>query len=229
MRGLSNMIKYRQFMRDRATWMTAILFLGLFFLLAFVSAVRESQTFDEPIHLVSGYAFWQTGLYHLDPLHPPLVRLWATLPHCILHAPWPGETSPYFYRDGWMLSFIWLFHGPWHPDRILLLGRSMIIVLGLGLGVLVWAWANQAYGKVAATAALVAYSVCPTVLAYSHYVTTDFGAAALSTLLLYVFWRDSDHPPARGKTFFKGVLFGLVLCSKFSEVIMIPIVGALLL
>ncbi len=57
------------------------------FVLLFVQAVqmafvvhRESLTFDEDNHIFAGYMMHKTGDYGLNPEHPPLVKLFATLP-----------------------------------------------------------------------------------------------------------------------------------------------------
>jgi hypothetical protein len=44
---------------------------------------RESLTWDEGDHMYAGYRMWKTGDFGLNPEHPPLVKLLATLP--ILH------------------------------------------------------------------------------------------------------------------------------------------------
>ena len=40
----------------------------------------ESLTFDEGDHIFAGYMMWHSGDYGLNPEHPPLVKLVATLP-----------------------------------------------------------------------------------------------------------------------------------------------------
>ncbi len=40
----------------------------------------ESPTFDEGDHIFAGYMMWHTRDYGLNPEHPPLVKLEATLP-----------------------------------------------------------------------------------------------------------------------------------------------------
>jgi 4-amino-4-deoxy-L-arabinose transferase-like glycosyltransferase len=209
-------------------WVPIIL-LGTFFGLSYASALRESITFDESIHLVSGYAFWKTGFYTMDLLHPPLLRLWATFPLYVMHAPWPYQAAIRFSKDPWMLAHIWLFLGPKPVDFYLLPSRMMVILLGVGLGALIWVWSNQAYGKVAAIASLVAYSFCPVLLAYSHYVTTDFGPAIGSTLVLYIFWLHSKRPTLWWRSLLEGAALGLTISLKFSELIMLPLVGTILL
>src|ERR1700730_10122560 len=47
----------------------------------------ESLTFDEGDHIFAGYMMWHTGDYGLNPEHPPLVKLVATLP-LLQEKPW---------------------------------------------------------------------------------------------------------------------------------------------
>ena len=37
-------------------------------------------TWDESVHLASGYAALSAGDYRVDPTHPPFLRIWAALP-----------------------------------------------------------------------------------------------------------------------------------------------------
>ena len=48
--------------------------------LALLIVHRESLTFDEDDHMFAGYMMWKAGDYGLNPEHPPLVKLLATLP-----------------------------------------------------------------------------------------------------------------------------------------------------
>ncbi len=40
----------------------------------------ESLRFDEVDHIFAGYMMWHSGDYGLNPEHPPLVKVVATLP-----------------------------------------------------------------------------------------------------------------------------------------------------
>src|ERR1700753_1982191 len=65
--------------------------LGAFLVLSSATMRRESTTYDEPVHITSGYVYAETGHYFLDPIHPPLFRLWLALPWIAQSpgAPWP--------------------------------------------------------------------------------------------------------------------------------------------
>jgi len=107
--------------------------LMVFGLLAWGSARKDSPTVDEPGHLAAGYAYWKTGNYSLDPLHPPLVRLWASAPLLFLPLR-PLYPFPLWIVQKHLSLADWFFHyNTRSPDALLLYSRGMIILLGLGL------------------------------------------------------------------------------------------------
>ena len=68
--------------------LAALLLLILAEELAF-TARRESQTVDEGIHIYAGYRHW-CGDYGINPEHPPLAKLVATIPLRFDHPKNPG-------------------------------------------------------------------------------------------------------------------------------------------
>src|SRR4051794_27526019 len=46
----------------------------------YFSVRRESQTWDEANQIFAGYRTWTHGDFGLNPEHPPLVKLLATVP-----------------------------------------------------------------------------------------------------------------------------------------------------
>lgn len=74
-------------MQSKRRWMVGgIVFLLLLFALEVITTVRqESLTWDEGDHIFAGYMSWKTHDYGLNPEHPPLVKLLATIPllHCL--------------------------------------------------------------------------------------------------------------------------------------------------
>src|ERR1017187_10960444 len=85
-------------------WSLAVGLIILQMILISIIVRGESLTFDEGDHIFAGYMMWHTGDYGLNPEHPPLVKLVATLPllHQNLWVPplqqrmFKGEA----YRDG---------------------------------------------------------------------------------------------------------------------------------
>ena len=112
----------------------AIVFGGL----CVFSYTRESATWDEPQHLVRGCLGWR-GDNRFDPEHPPLLRLWDTLPlrdfKCDLDV--IDKVSP----DNWagmgqfQYAQITLYKMN-DADRLLYRARFMNVLLGVVLGTL---------------------------------------------------------------------------------------------
>src|ERR1700729_1479581 len=68
----------------------------------------ESLTFDEGNHMFAGHMMWHTGDYGLNPEHPPLVKLFATIP--MLGRPlWvPPLKVPFFKEESYLDGRDWL-------------------------------------------------------------------------------------------------------------------------
>jgi hypothetical protein len=66
-----------------STWSLAGGLIILQMILVAIIVHGESLTFDEGDHIFAGYMMWHSGDYGLNPEHPPLVKLVATLP--LLH------------------------------------------------------------------------------------------------------------------------------------------------
>ena len=76
--------------------------------------------------------------------------------------------------------------------------------------------------------ALVFFAFNPTLIAHSHLVTVDVGAATLVLLTLYLFYRWALAPsPAR--LLFAGLALGLAQLAKTTAVLLYPILFLLVL
>jgi hypothetical protein len=65
-----------------------LLFCLLFAFFVISHARHISATYDETVHLASGYSYWLWNDYRMNPEHPPLVKQLAALPLLWLHV-WP--------------------------------------------------------------------------------------------------------------------------------------------
>lgn len=54
-----------------------LLLVALCVLRSWIGTRLDSLTVDEPWHIVAGTAYARTGDFHLNPEHPPLVKLWV--------------------------------------------------------------------------------------------------------------------------------------------------------
>jgi hypothetical protein len=166
----------------------------------------QSLTYDEPVHIAAGQEAWRNNRFEMWNDHPPLARLWCSLP--LLNRNW--QIHVYGLADGFRTDEI-------RPDPIGLSARarSMNMLLGLALGWLLWSTARRIFSAGAANLALALYVFSPAVIAHFSLATTD-GAATLFVFATAVFLLHWRAKPGWANTAYFGVLLGLLLLSKFS-------------
>jgi 4-amino-4-deoxy-L-arabinose transferase-like glycosyltransferase len=188
----------------------------------------ESLTFDEGDHIFAGYMMWHSGDYGLNPEHPPLVKLVATLP-LLQEKLWvPPLQQRMFkgeaYRDG--RDFMERNDGPRH----LLLFRMRLAagVFAVGLSVMVFLMGSKLFGESAGLLALLLVVFEPNVLANSDLVTTDMGVACFFLATIYCFYRYARQPSVI-RLLLTGLAAGLTLSAKHSGILLAPMLLGLTL
>src|SRR5215471_11225432 len=109
---------------DRIFWPVAGLLVITAGILEVRSALGETQTWDEGIHISAGYAYVTRGDYSWNMEHPPLVKTMSALPLRFLGL----EAHPY-EPDGKRLDQVaygvnFLYSNKRHADTILIAARS---------------------------------------------------------------------------------------------------------
>ncbi|MGA9801230.1 MAG: glycosyltransferase family 39 protein [Terriglobales bacterium] len=166
----------------------------------------QSLTYDEPVHIAEGLNAWRYGRFEQYNDHPPLARLWCTLP--LLDQKWQVEIEQ--LPNAFHVTRI-------TPDPIALAwrARAMNVLFGLLLACLVWRAADRLFFRAAANFALALFAFSSALIAHFSMATTD-GAATLfifATAWALVQWR---RQPTWKSTFGFGLLLGLLLLAKFS-------------
>jgi hypothetical protein len=178
------------------------------------SALQETQTWDEAGHLTAGYLYLKTGSLAFYTDHPPLRALFA-LPLLFLNLRIPTDRPEWADRDQTTFATQFLYTNPYHPDTLLLAGRSVAIALTLAFGVTLFLWTRRHFDTTTALIALALFAFDPNLIAHGHYIATDMLAAF--TFFLAVIAFHSGRPiPA-------GLALGLALTAKFSAIALIPI------
>jgi tetratricopeptide (TPR) repeat protein len=208
------------------------LFAVTFAALAVASYRRTSATWDEPIHVTAGYAALTKQDFSVDPSHPPLLRMWAALPALLMDAvsmdapPADRVAGTAWLQDAYLFAHDFLYIDN-DADRILYAARFMTVLLGVLLGVFLFRWAHEWLGLAPAIVSLVLFTVEPNLLAHSSLVTTDLGVTCFMFGSVYFAWRtcrDATWRNVVGLT----VCFSLAILSKFSAVLLVPVVAVLL-
>ena len=177
----------------------ALIVLLVFQTLLIVFVIRgESLTFDEEDHMYAGYRMWESGDYGLNPEHPPLVKLLATLP--ALRKPlWvPTLTGKSFKLEALLGGKAWLEHNDGPSQKLVFCMRGTVIPLACLLTCSVFLAARDWFGTTAALFATAFIVFDPNFLAHSGLVTTDVAAAVgllASVHLFYQYARQPCDPP----------------------------------
>jgi hypothetical protein len=221
------------FLERHRTAVTLLVFTVVFMALTVGSYVRESATWDEPQHLVTGYCALKFHDYRTDPEHPPFIRMWAALPLLTMDGikfdlSRIDSVPPVAWVTGEQFLFCHdMLYIANDADRLLYAARFMIVLLGVFLGVLLFSWVRELFGFWPAVIVLGLYAIEPNILAHSRLVTTDFGLACFVFGTAYFLWRTA-RCLSTGNLCGLVAFFTLAQISKFSAVVLGPVALVLL-
>lgn len=184
-------------------------------------AREDSQTNDEAAHLVSGYSYWATGDYRLNPEHPPLSKLAAALPLLWMRLRFHPDTQAWANADEFALGRDFLYRNTRSADDILFRSRIVTICFAAALILVIAAWSLNRFGPFPAFIAASFAAFDPIVLSHGHYVTSDIPVTLffLCAILAWTSWLESG---GRKRLLLSGVLMGLALAIKFSALLLFP-------
>lgn len=209
--------------RGRLTSLIALALLSIHGLLALSSAKHQSPAFDELIHLSSGLSYWVTNDYRLHPENGNFPQRWAALPLRFTGAKFPDTDSPAYRASAqWVIARQVFYKLGNDPERIILAGRAMIVLLSVALGVLVFAWSRRLFGDTGGLISLAFYTFSPTVLSGATLVTSDMAMALALLLATGAVWRVC-HRVTPVSVLLAGLAVGLLAVSKMSAPLIVPI------
>lgn len=189
--------------------------------LSWQGAARESASFDETYHMVSGRALTQERAWTPSQPNPPLLLRWLALPLPAQDRllPFDGaawKAGPRSYG----LEFVYSNLLP--PDTLLRRSRGANLALGVLLAALTAWWAFRLGSAPAALCCLALFAFMPPLLAHAHMATADIGNALLCTATLALLWRGARSPgPAWAAA--AGFAAGLALAGKYTSGLMLPV------
>jgi hypothetical protein len=198
-----------------------ILSLQLFF-----SVRRETQTWDEANHIYAGYLSLTRRDYGLNPEHPPLVKLLATLPLLSAQLKVPEPEQRFFKEDAFLRGKEFLYQND--PEKILARTRTSAALLALLTAIVVFFGTREMFGPAAAFVALTLLVFDPNFLAHGAFVTTDVGLSCFMFLSVYLFYRFVKSQSAL-RLLATGASVGLVLAVKHTGLLVLAILFLLAL
>jgi hypothetical protein len=211
---------------------------------AFINSA--SPTYDETVHLASGYSYLATGRYAMNIMdHPPLSEMLSALPLLALRPqaftghPYFAARMPYHYGD------LFLFHNSTGPGRLLNTARRFTFLLWTALlAWFIWLFASRLESPAAGWLSLAVFGLMPVFISNDALITTDSAAAVFYFASFALAWLFTSLKPVEkegrgrkvqayldawklaGWAALAGLAAGLAMVSKFSMFIIPPLVAA---
>ncbi|MHB1047098.1 MAG: phospholipid carrier-dependent glycosyltransferase [Thermoanaerobaculia bacterium] len=183
----------------------------------------DSPTFDEAIHLFSGVEALEDGSGWLNPEHPPLLKLAGALGLRPLRLATPCEIKPCAASpfNGYLR---WLYGNAAPADAIVGVGRRAFPWVLALLVVVLHLFARRLAGPTAGLLAAGLVALDPGFVAHAAYVHTDVGAALAFVVVLLLAVRAASAATLSWWLAL-GLALGLALVTKFSTVLLVPVVA----
>ncbi|MCU1250153.1 MAG: glycosyl transferase family 39 [Edaphobacter sp.] len=182
---------------------------------------RESLTFDEDNHIFAGYMMHKTGDYGLNPEHPPLVKLFTTLPLLGQNLWTPPLQGRDFKTEAYLDGRDFLARNDGSSQRLVFRMRLTAGLLALALSLVVFLAGQEWFGTGAGLVALLLLVFDPNILANSALVTTDIGVSLFFLLAIYAFYHYVKKPSLL-RLLLAGIAAGLLLATKHSGILLAP-------
>jgi 4-amino-4-deoxy-L-arabinose transferase-like glycosyltransferase len=200
-------------------------------------AVRtKSPTMDEPLHAVGSYLHVFERDDRINPEDPPLWKYWAMAPH--RRGSFPLDLSNEDYvralkntELGARFAVQTLYVNP-HADRaradeFLDRSRAMMLLAGVALGGLVAWWGWKIAGATCALVATALFALDPNFIAHAPLIKNDVSITLCFLATAFAAW-SVGRAVRWWNILLLGLLCGATLATKFSGVLMLPIVALLL-
>jgi hypothetical protein len=181
------------------------------------SAAWHTPTIDEPVHLIGGLRFWETGKVDINRGNPPLVDIWSSIPAALAHpkTEWQRFPSSFFCAEDFMrINGI-------NGLEYIIWGRWMLLPIGALGGWACALWARQLYGRPAGLIAAILWSACPLLLANTELISGDVPSTVAAVWVMYVGWLWMRRP-TWNQAILLGIVLGIAQLTKFVCVILYP-------
>ena len=184
--------------------------------------MQESVTADEPVEISSGYSYLKTGDFRMEPVHPPLSKMFAALPLLLFAITSPGDPAPWLQGDAFAFGTQWLAANAGKEDAMVLAARLTSIFLTSCLGLAIALWTRASFGPAASLLALTLYAFDPTIAAHGHYVKNDV-PFALSAFLTCTAFAAYLKRPSLPRLLLTALALGLAMVTKLAAFFLLPV------
>ena len=203
--------------------------LALYWLMAVFAVATKSATFDEDVHLTSGYSWWVQNDFRLDSENGALPGRLAALPLLALPLRFPA-TDNLAWRTQQISYFSIRFFNEMgnRLEPVLLRARMAMACLGVALGLSIFLISSRLWGTAGGFLSLTLFVFDPNFLAHGPLVASDVAAALFFTLAAWTYWgmlRQITAPSILAA----GVCAGALAISKMSAPMFVFMAAAMLI
>jgi len=149
------------------------------------SLVQKSATFDEMVHISSGYVALTQDDYRVDHFHPPLWRMILALPLLFDDAIVVNTEGKAWTEESYWFWCHRFFFEDNDAQGLLRPARLINLVSAIALGWFLFFWCTQLFGWRLGALVLGLYALEPTIMAHARLATTDLGATWCFVLVLF--------------------------------------------
>ena len=202
------------------------LLLGVLMLQLALSVRLESLSWDEGDHIFAGYMSWKRADFGLNPEHPPLVKMVATVPLLSMPLKVPELQNRYFKSEAYFDGRDLIYGND--AGKIVFRVRMAAMIFTVLLALIAFLTAREMFGRGAAFIALTLVVFEPNLLAHGAMVTTDAGLACFLLATIYAFYR-YVKAPSLWRMAVAGLAGGLAAATKHSAILLLPMLALLAL
>jgi tetratricopeptide (TPR) repeat protein len=193
------------------------------YIVAYTATLGASTTFDEPLHMVAGVAYWTLDDYRLQPENGNLPQRWSAIPLLFMNLAFPSlEQDIWRQSEATLLGRQYLYACGNDPQAMLAASRAMATVWSTGLCLVVFLWSRSIFGAAGGLVSLVLAAFWPAFVAHGPLATSDACGALFFTLGAWSLW-ELFHRITPGTLAAACLSLGLAPIAKHSNVMLAPL------
>jgi tetratricopeptide (TPR) repeat protein len=209
----------------RHLWIVAavIALLAAHYVLAYTATLGASTTFDEPLHMVAGVAYWTLDDYRLQPENGNLPQRWCAIPLLFMNLSFPSlDQTVWRESEAILLGRQYLYTWGNDPQAMLAASRAMATVWSTALCLVVFLWSRSIFGTSGGLVSLTLAAFWPALVAHGPLATSDACGALFFTLGAWSLWELFQR--LTPSTLAAAVCaLGLAPIAKHSSVLLVPL------
>lgn len=175
----------------RHLWIAAavVALLTAHYVLAYTATLGASTTFDEPLHMVAGVAYWTLDDYRLQPENGNLPQRWCAIPLLFMNLRFPSlDQNVWRESEAILLGRQYLYTCGNDPQAMLAASRAMATVWSTALCLVVFLWSRSIFGTAGGLMSLTLAAFWPALVAHGPLATSDACGALFFTLGAWSLW-----------------------------------------